>query len=79
MVTRQALRFLLGLTCLRAAQKQASETKVLQEKVTSMMEAEGLLRRELEAEATHAKVLLMTSNTRAYTPALVLLPRKGEH
>ncbi len=45
-----------GLTCRHHAQEQANEIKVLQEKVTNLTEAEGQLRRDLEAERNHAKV-----------------------
>ena len=47
----------LGLTCRCVAQEQASDIKVLQEKVTNLTETEGQLRRHLEAEQTDAKVL----------------------
>ena len=56
------LRFTNDLTRRCSAQEQASEIKALQEKNSKLMESEGQLRRDLEAEQKHAKVLRPATN-----------------
>lgn len=61
MAVKNDLESHIPLTCNgHPAQERANEVKMLQEKISKLLDVEGQMRHDLEAEQSHAKVLIFT-------------------